>query len=175
MQNTKQIMYHAANGCKVELLRKEFYGIYPIERVNLVSSYLTTFNVIDGTKLYSAMLSEINICLRDLSQLTEEITHNGETFVPIVKICEKFQIYGKINEHGVFGWNVPTGGDDCQDYYLKYNPTTMQLEECDEIGEPFGWQTYCSFGMFEQLLSWQFNCFQLTNIKQVNNEFNPYK
>lgn len=80
--------------------------------------------------------------LRPLSQLTEEIEHNGERFVPIEKLKKRLLV----------DYELKTGDGVIS---LKSPIHTYLLFIADEIVEE------CPFGVFELLIKWHFNVFNI--------------
>lgn len=95
----------------------------------------------DGVTVYKP-LHEVLIISRPLSDLTREITHNGETFVPV----ECFEI--------------GDGENDSQEYdhgNTKLISTLKAMAE-HELHED---ATYLPYGVVQKLLSWHFDLFGL--------------
>lgn len=118
----------------------------------------------------------INSCkpiLFSLEDLTKEITIGGETFVPIVELANEFT------------------DDSFNDYYLdKFFKTEIVLREKysryyfkiqfknDKIvGFDNNDTELPQFDIFQKLLEWKFNIFNLQEIEyiKVTEENNPYK
>ena len=111
--------------------------------------------------------------LFSLEDLTKEITINGETFVPIVELANEFT------------------DDSFNDYYLdKFFKTEIVLREKysryyfkiqfknDKIvGFDNNDTELPQFDIFQKLLEWKFNVFNLPEIEyiKVTEENNPYK
>ena len=111
--------------------------------------------------------------LFSLEDLTKEITINGETFVPIVELANEFT------------------DDSFNDYYLdKFFKTEIVLREKysryyfkiqfknDKIvGFDNNDTELPQFDIFQKLLEWKFNIFNLPEIEyiKVTEENNPYK
>lgn len=84
---------------KEKLTLKELVGYMPYELKIKRGERILKMNTAQGSSVHwigisavlkwfnSDMLSKPIPILRPLSDLTKEITHNGETFVPIVEIC----------------------------------------------------------------------------------------
>jgi hypothetical protein len=100
--------------------------------------------------------------LRPLSDLTKPITVNGEEFVPIEVIGKLFVESGEF-EDGLFGWNIPTGGDDYQDYYfnIAIKNDVLHLETWG--GKPNEKYAYVleshaiEYTVYNQLIKWHFD------------------
>lgn len=85
-----------------------------------------------------------------LSMLTQEITINGETFVPIEKLYDNK--YATKEDLNLF-------------YYVIKNNAAIGFEAA-------------YYGHVQKLLSWKFDCFGLIEKGEaiaVTNDFNPYK
>lgn len=101
----------------------------------------------------------------DMADIDKEITHNGETFVPLVEIFKKryFEIYG-ID----FDGNVEIVSDD-------FTPALKASENCYNYGFTVGedLELYLSANgeflefnpipVFLQLIEWHFNCFSISD------------
>lgn len=103
--------------------------------------------------------------LRPLSDLTKEIEHNGEIFIPIELIGKLFIEKGGFYE-GFFGWDLPTGGDDYQDYYLTIEQKEENLWMNTWCGRPDenGYEIeshVLEYTAFFQLIKWHFDVFGL--------------
>lgn len=105
--------------------------------------------------------------LRPLSDLTKEIEHDGEIFVPLEKLGQEF-IGDGFFEDGLFGWGQATGGGDEQDYYLL-----IETDDNDELcfyvwsgcpREDFSCcteQNILSYKYVMQLIKWHYDVFGL--------------
>lgn len=104
--------------------------------------------------------------LRPLSDLTKEIEHNGEKFVPIEVIGKLFVEQGEFLD-GFFGWDIPTGGDDYQDYYfnIAFSNEVLHLETwCGEPNEKYSYivETHAlEYTAYNQLIKYHFDIFNL--------------
>lgn len=105
------------------------------------------------------------LVLRPLSDLTKEIEHNGGRFIPIELIGKLFIEKGGFYE-GFFGWDLPTGGDDYQDYYLTIEHKEENLWMNTWCGRPDegGYEIeshVLEYTAFFQLIKWHFDVFGL--------------
>lgn len=108
---------------------------------------------------------DFKLALRELSDLTKEIEHNGGKFIPIELIGKLFIEKGGFNE-GFFGWGLPTGGDDYQDYYLTIEQKEENLWMNTWCGRPDenGYEIeshVLEYTAFFQLIKWHFDVFGL--------------
>ena len=97
--------------------------------------------------------------LYPLDYLTKEITHNGETFVPI----EHFEI-----------------GDDDNCCYEFDNGNIKLIQNITTIAKYNNWHdiNFLPFAVVQQLIEWRFDVFNLINdglAIPVTEDFNPYK
>lgn len=109
--------------------------------------------------------TEAKPLLRPLSDLTKEIEHNGKRFIPIELIGKLFIEKGSFNE-GFFGWGLPTGGGDYQDYYLTIEQKEENLWMNTWCGRPDenGYEIeshVLEYTAFFQLIKWHFDVFGL--------------
>lgn len=118
-------------------------------------------------------IEDVKPILFSLEDLTKEITIGGETFVPIVELANEFT------------------DDSFNDYYLdKFFKTEIVLREKysryyfkiqfknDKIvGFDNNDTELPQFDIFQKLLEWKFNVFNLPEIEyiKVTEENNPYK
>ena len=122
----------------------------------------------DFEEYYS--LNKVKPILYDLSWLTREITHEGETFVPLLNLvdpdksdwdkmeCLEFQAVP----------NIPQSQK-----WLKVKH--LELGEVIQIN-PFNLEVL-PHKLFQKLIEWKFNVFNLPDelIVRVTEDFNPYK
>lgn len=116
--------------------------------------------------------------LRPWSDINKQISHKGDKFVPIEIIGKKLVENGEFF-NGLFGWNVPTGGDDYVDYYINLaivNNIVMLETWSGEPNESFSYvidKSVIDYKIFEMLVSWHFDVFGLIEkgfAKPINNE-----
>lgn len=101
--------------------------------------------------------------LRPLSDLAKEITHKGETFVPIVKIAELFGLKVEKFEHEgniLYGWDERLH-DDVQGYEFAYCDKGLFGVWFDTADASAPLYTYCSYDSIQLLLEWNFDIFGL--------------
>lgn len=130
---------------------------------------------LEGVDLYSKKpliiercgenITDITPLLRPLTDLSKEITHKGENFIPMEVIGNSLIPEGSFEE-GIFGWGVPTGGDDYQDYYLTIEKEEVNLMLYTWCGEPHNdgfivEALTLSYTIFNQLIEWHFDVFGL--------------
>lgn len=120
--------------------------------------------------------------LRPMSDLTKEITHKGETFVPIVELG-KLCGYDKLEKYEedaiiTYGWRDCNGDD-----YSGYTFSWYEKDRCfaiwgEEIeGEPY-YLTNTVLSVYDKLSEWMFDFHGLIDADlalPVTEEFNPYK
>ena len=124
----------------------------------------TLFGVYDSKELLFHNIVEfyqgfesVKPILYDLSWLTREITHKGESFIPI----EKFEI-----------------GDD--DSGIEYDHGNIKLiKDLESISKYNSYHDiqFLPFEVVQRLIEWHFNVFSLPDelIVRVTEDFNPYK
>ena len=124
----------------------------------------TLFGVYDNKELVFHNIVEshqgfesVKPILYDLSWLTREITHKGESFIPI----EKFEI-----------------GDD--DSGIEYDHGNIRLiKDLESISKYNSYHDiqFLPFEVVQRLIEWHFNVFNLPDelIVRVSEDFNPYK
>jgi len=110
--------------------------------------------------------------LRPLSDLTKEIEHNGERFVPIVeigKLCgftnlERFEVDDYIG----YGWDEQ-GMEDVSSYEFAYNQEAMTFGVCYDVYSESRAFIYEVGGYLEvqKLLEWHFDIFKTPSGKSL--------
>ena len=120
----------------------------------------------DGSKYLTGYLYECKPILRNLSDLTKEIEHNGEKFVPLFELCKMqgFSMGAKSN------WEYS--------YSTEFNCNTAMMKNKDWIFRYLGKQgdfylngiaehnkkhqkSHKQLAMFQKLFEWHFNVFNL--------------
>ncbi len=132
----------------------------------------------DFEEYYS--LNEVKPILRDLSDLTKEIEHDGEKFVPIERLLD---IESGINwsssdyllaESGVGEYWVKLKGKK-KSFVFGFNCYKKYFYMHSQFGD----NKYVKnqLQLFNRLFEWKFNVFQLPDelIVKVTEDFNPYK
>lgn len=127
-------------------------------------------------------ISNIKPYLYSMDWITKEITHKGETFVPIVELG-KLCGYDKLEKYEedaiiTYGW-CDCNGDD----YSGYTFSWYEKDRCfaiwgEEIeGEPY-YLTNTVLSVYDKLSEWMFDFHGLIDADlalPVTEEFNPYK
>ncbi|KUY28047.1 hypothetical protein [Elizabethkingia ursingii] len=124
-----------------------------------------------------SMLTDYKMCLRPMSDLTKEITHNGETFVPLKRITKEY--YDKDNET-IFSdeslykitdnkYCYPSNGDRTSHWWLQYKPTIKAFDNQEIEG------CLPQYDLFQELLKYHFDVNDLIgrglaiNLNEVGN------
>ncbi len=104
------------------------------------------------------LISEIKPILRPLSQLVEEITHDGKTFVPLAELAK--MVYSK-------PWKISKETTP-SNYIVDFQESIIVDNGRQSMAHHFGWQKhgeyfFCSYGgvrkqhhLLEKLYSWHF-------------------
>ena len=144
-----------------EITLKEWSAYLPYGlKVKLESELYPTPTIIGITNDYlylnyhgyrlSKLTKDCKPILRDLSDLTKEIEHNGERFIPEDRLYELADVDAETEFlDAIFdGW---WSGDD----KIQFAPYTF----------------------FQKMVEWKFNFFQIPDelIVKVTEDFNPYK
>ncbi len=87
---------------------------------------------------------DCKLVLRPLSDLTKEIEHNGERFVPMIKLAELFEM--NTIEYGVIATNIPNPNSEWGIGYVRYEAVQKLLEWHFDI-----------FGLIDKNLAVDFN------------------
>ena len=138
--------------------------IYPLVVSNNTVSIRGGFNIND-VKSYN-----LKPILYDLSWLTREITHEGETFVPLLNLVDPNKSDWDKMECLEFQ-AVPNIPQSQKWFKVKH----LELGEVIQIN-PFNLEVL-PHKVFQKLIEWKFNVFNLPNelIVRVSEDFNPYK
>lgn len=147
----------------------------------------TLFGVYDSCELLFHNIVEfyqgfesVKPILYDLSWLTREITHEGETFVPIEKLLD---IESEANwsasdclltEIGVGEYWVKLKGNE-KSFVFGFNSDIQYFYKHNQFGE--NQSVKHQLELFNKLFEWKFNVFSLPDelIVRVTEDFNPYK
>jgi hypothetical protein len=140
-------------------------GMSKNETVFLLSTYPTMGGGIENRTIETFLNDGYKPILRPLSDLTKEIEHNGEKFVPIFEIGKllgfDYLTPIEIDENEIqYGWDS-IGMDDSQGYVFGYSNQlkTFGVWYDEQEGNPI----YLSGGYDEiqKLLEWHFDIFGL--------------
>ena len=124
----------------------------------------------------------INSCkpiLFSLEDLTKEITINGETFVPIIELAEIAGLKPFKGEYRMEFLNDERAAFvECKCF--EHYGVKQRFAYYNDFGFRAtldGYKPYKQFELFEKLLEWKFNVFNLPEIEyiKVTEENNPYK
>ena len=115
-------------------------------------------------------LNNVKPILYDLSWLTREITHEGETFVPLLNLVDPDKSDWDKMECLEFQ-AVPNIPQSQKWFKVKH----LELGEVIQIN-PFNLEVL-PHKLFHKLIEWKFNAFNLPDelIVRVTEDFNPYK
>lgn len=137
----------------------------------------TLFGVYDSKELLFHNIVEfyqgfesVKPILYDLSWLTREITHEGETFVPLLNLVDPDKSDWDKMECLEFQ-AVPNIPQSQKWFKVKH----LELGEVIQIN-PFNLEVL-PHKLFQKLIEWKFNVFNLPDelIVRVTEDFNPYK
>ena len=125
--------------------------------------------------------------LRPLSDLIKPITHNGETFVPLVELAKIADMnvtddFKCVEHHNAWGARFKDEDDEGVFYeILSYSSNTnsfsTQTIQCEDIiSERVLEMTFNQLQLFQKLIEWHFNLMDESEpFIPVTEEFNPYK
>lgn len=116
--------------------------------------------------VWEPQLKHCKPILYDLSWLTKEIIHNGETFVPIERLFEKSY---PANKSQTYYYDTQTNYIRCSHINTSHHKLIYIVSEV--IGRN-------SFEDMQQLIEWRFDVFNLINdglAIPVTEDFSPYK
>ena len=148
-----------------------FYGMKHVRSVDKISCYIDDKEHGD---YQNSWIDGVTPIARPISDLNKSITHNGETFIPIVELA-------KIAEF------VPNGIDKefdelclCDDYTVSFfyekesfiagRINYKENNWIDDLSVPNQLQ------LFQKLIEWHFNLMDESEpFIPVTDEFNPYK
>ena len=129
---------------------------------------------------------DFKLILRNLSDLTKEIEHNGEKFVPIIRLNKMRGVEVKDDEYTLFENDEKErlsvqvfecyGCSWLENMHFYYDPKYMSFfgdsayKEPSSVGE--------QYSMFQKLFEWHFNVFNLDkklwiDVNKLSD--NPYK
>ena len=147
--------------------------IVELEGVRQINVSLATISTSDGTMyLYSCGFKPI---LRPLSDLTKEINHKGETFVPIIELAKLFHIvsqytvtsYRDIVDYGEYGIQVKCCVENDESRYSYFSIHGAEMIDHNE------------YRIVQKLHEWMFDTAGLIEsglaISVHDLEFNPYE
>lgn len=121
-----------------------------------VNNDLWKFKHTDGSFL-TGYLYECKPILRPLSDLTKEITHNGETFVPIMKLV-KIVLPNSLSDEWYDSPNIQLGVERgnyfSEEFFFDENGFQYLIQ-----GVPS--QVKNQYELFQKLISWHFDVFGL--------------
>ena len=121
----------------------------------------TNIEGISGVSFLGINQYSLRPYLRPLSHLTKEITHNGETFVPIVRINEILGIRHQLTRYEVdgeiyYGWNEQ-GPEDSQGYAFGYYKDGKFGIWWDYPDEDAPFNEFTSLSAIKKLYEWHFD------------------
>ena len=135
------------------------FGVYD-------SKELVFYNIVE----FHQGFESVKPILYDLSWLTREITHEGETFVPLLNLVDPDKSDWDKMECLEFQ-AVPNIPQSQKWFKVKH----LELGEVIQIN-PFNLEVL-PHKLFQKLIEWKFNVFNLPDelIVRVTEDFNPYK
>jgi len=145
-------------GLKFTSVMDDVKGMPPSNRIWTYNGLMQLFgdlclNTIESSDAYP--VQSIKIIVRPLSDLTKPITHNGETFVPIVEIARLCFNYMQNPKKVII-----------RDNWLLYGETRLMQLKID----------FLPFMVIQKLIEWHFNLMDESEpFIPVTEEFNPYK
>ena len=154
--------------------------IFPLLGINQMHGYgIFTGDVGDYNWSYFEGFKPI---LRPLSDLTKEIIHNGNTFIPIVEICKLSETVIKVlrlkSKTMICGFDFVNDEGEVLRFGYHYNSHHFQLSDANSsfiVNETILYQ----LEMFQKLIEWHFDIAGLIEKGEaidVNTlEVNPYE
>jgi hypothetical protein len=120
-------------------------------------------------QFYEATIWKFKPILRPLSDLTKEITHNGETFVPMLELAYLMPEYIMVDYNGTlvhYSFQIDDDGNFCitfnsgvsDDMCLSYDKNQMSFYLTIGFSEAMVAPQY---DMFQKLFEWHFDVFGL--------------
>ena len=105
------------------------------------------------------------LILRPLSDLTKEIEHNGEKFVPIIELCLMREIMSKSTNRNIFTVGIEHG-----DKYVAHFHNHVFFLDAEFMSFHSDTNQSCDhqYEMFEKLFEWHFNVFDLPKHLWIN-------
>lgn len=138
----------------------------------LYNSYFKSYGILKAGivkkfETYGEMPAELKLLLRPLSDLTKEITHNGETFVPLVKLAsiqfpeveftiEDERCFGRLNAGVVLEFVI----EGEIPFYKEYHNNIFGQAKSEDYDDMFLANINPS-EVREKLLKWHFDLFNL--------------
>lgn len=135
-----------ANGQKVRFFDAEREKWHSCRITELRDGEMT---IVSEDYEYDVYFSEVLLILRPLSDLTKEIEHNGEKFVPIERLFEIENPQHSANGRGYY-YEVVPNWVSCSTNYTAV-AFAVYLNSI----------TKNQYWVIEQLISWHFDCFSL--------------
>ena len=127
---------------------------------------------------YDVKFDDVKPILFSLEDLTKEITINGETFVPIIELAEIAGLKPFKGEYRMEFLNDERAAFvECKCF--EHYGVKQRFAYYNDFGFRAtldGYKPYKQFELFEKLLEWKFNVFNLPEIEyiKVTEEYNPY-
>jgi hypothetical protein len=152
----EHLTHYLPYGLKIQITSNQDMGLIG-EMKFLKKTYLGVDVGINHTLKLQRCISHIKPILRPLSDLTKEIEHEGESFVPIERLREMFTTRLSFDENG---------------FYYHINKSAVRGRAHDE---PF---PFNQLDAYSYLLKWKLDIHKLIEkglAIPVTDEFNPYK
>lgn len=129
--------------------------------VHLMNEYGKWHNTTLHEKISIYRMLEMKLLLRPLSDLTKPITHNGETFVPMEKLCNDFCNRTPCNpEFGTSKILMHADNGGGLKWWFVYHRNKMTFELSDDNRDMSN-HTIPQYEMFQKLFEWHFDVFGL--------------
>lgn len=140
---------------ELDLYHPDNDNVYKLVIIN------NTVSLRGGLNIDEAIKYNCKPLLRPLSDLTKPITHNGETFVPMEKLCNDFCHRTPCNPE--FGkskilMHADNGGG--LKWWFVYHRNKMTFELSDD-NKDMSNHTITQYEMFQKLFEWNFDVFGL--------------
>lgn len=160
----EQLAPYAFNGIKFILELDKPYDEFGRQRIWTCDGVNKIFGDYCITTKENNDAYPIHLCkliVRSLSDLTKEITHNGETFVPMEKLCNDF--CGRTPCNAEFGTTkilMHADNGSALKWWFVYHRNKMTFELSDD-NKDMTTHVLPQYQMFQKLHEWHFDVFGL--------------
>ena len=165
-------------GLKCNAINDEYYApqiakeLYRIETGKTEKSNIYDWFCIIGD--IECKIDDVIPIARPLSDLTKPITHNGETFVPIVELAKMCKVNLKLTGEWVVDESLAQNCVRIQDNYFWYNGDSFLYSILAK--KEYKMIVHNQQELLFKLIEWHFNLMDESEpFIPVTNEFNPYK